>query len=185
MILNTIQNRSIVMIIFIAMLFACEGNLDEVQQMSATLQGPQSTTKTINLFYTDSGKVKANLKSPKMLDFSQEKFPFREFPIGVEVDFFDEDSTKNTVISDYAIIYSLTNIIDLRGNVKITTSDSTILNSQQLYWDESENWLFTDQAYTIQMPNGAINDGQGFDANQNFDNFNSRTNIGIQYIDEK
>lgn len=167
------------------MLFACEGNLNQVQQMHTKLDGPQSTTKSINLFYTDSGKVQANLRSPKMLDYSQEDFPFREFPIGLEVDFFDEDSTKNTVISDYGIIYSLTNIIDLRGNVEIVTSDSTVLNSQQLYWDESENWLFTDQKYTIQMPNGAINDGEGFDANQNFDNFNSRTNIGIQYIDEQ
>ena len=50
------------------MLFACEGNLDEVKQMNTQLTEPQSTTKEINLFYTDSGKVKANLKSPKMLD---------------------------------------------------------------------------------------------------------------------
>jgi LPS export ABC transporter protein LptC len=167
------------------MLFACEGNLNEVQKMGNALQGPQSTTKAINLFYTDSGKVVANLRSPKMLNFSQEEFPYREFPIGVEVDFFDEDSTKNTIISDYAIIYNITNIIDLRGNVKVITSDSTVLNSQQLYWDESENWLFTDQYYTLQMPNGAVNEGEGFDANQNFDNFNSRTNVGIQYIDEQ
>lgn len=180
-----IQTKSIVVLFATAMLFACEGNLNEVQQMGKKLQGPQSTTKTINLFYTDSGKVQANLRSPKMLDFSQEEFPYREFPIGVEVDFFDDDSTKNTVISDYAIIYSLTNIIDLRGNVEIVTSDSTVLNSQQLYWDESENWLFTDQSYTIKMPNGAVNEGEGFDANQNFDNFNSRTNVGIQYIDEQ
>ncbi|GGE13927.1 LPS export ABC transporter periplasmic protein LptC [Psychroflexus salis] len=177
--------KSIAVFIFTAMLFACDGNLDEVKQMNNELSGPQSTTKDINLFYTDSGKVQANLKSPKMLDFSNETFPYREFPIGVEVDFFKKDSTKNTIISDYAIIYTLTDIIDLRGNVKIVTADSAVLNSQQLYWDESEGWLFTDQPYTIQMPNGAVNDGESFDANQNFDTFNSRTNTGIQYIDEK
>lgn len=167
------------------MLFACSGNLQEIKKMTNPLDQPQTTTININLFYTDSGQVKANLKSPKMLDFSQEAFPYQEFPIGVEVDFFDNDSTKNTVISDYAIVYKTTNIIDLRGNVQIITSDSTVLNSQQLYWDESEAWLFTDQPYTLKMPNGAINDGDGFDTNQNFDNFNSRNNIGIQYIDEQ
>ena len=183
--LKYIFSKSIAVFIFTAMLFACDGNLDEVKQMGVKLSGPQSTTKNINLFYTDSGRVQANMKSPKMLDFSNEEFPFREFPEGVEVDFFKKDSSKNTIISDYAIIYTATDIIDLRGNVKIVTADSAVLNSQQLYWDESEAWLFTDQPYTIKMPNGAINDGDGFDANQNFDKFNSRTNTGIQYIDEE
>lgn len=177
--------KSIVATYFVTMLFACNDHMEEMKKMNLSLQQPQTTTTNINLFYTDSGQVKANLRSPKMLDFSQEEFPFQEFPVGVEVDFFDNDSTKNTIISDYAIIYKLTNIIDLRGNVQIVTSDSTVLNSQQLYWDESEAWLFTDQPYTLKMPNGAINDGEGFDANQNFDNFNSRTNTGIQYVDEQ
>lgn len=177
--------KSIVVLYVTAVLFACDGNLSEVQKMSNPLQGPQSTTKNINLFYTDSGKVVANLRSPIMLDFSQEDFSYKEFPQGIEVDFFGDDDSQNTVISEYAIIYDLTNIIDLRGNVKIVSSDSTLLTAPQLYWDESENWLFTDNPYTLKMSNGTINDGEGFDANQNFDTFNSRTNTGIQYVDEQ
>ena len=34
------------------------------------------------------------------------------------------------------------------------------------------------------MNNGALNDGEGFDANENFDKFISRSNIGVQYLDE-
>ncbi|MGM0634538.1 MAG: LPS export ABC transporter periplasmic protein LptC [Bacteroidota bacterium] len=182
-----ITQISIVVLLWATMLFSCsgDGNLEGVKKLEAEIKGPQSQAKNINLFYTDSGVVKANLRSPKMLDFTQEKFPYREFPDGVEVDFFDDDSTKNTVVSDYAIIYLENNLIDLRKNVKITTSDSTILNSDQLYWNQDEDWLFTDHNYTIKMANGTFNDGQGFDANQNFDKFNSRTNEGIQYINEE
>lgn len=176
--------RSITVLFGIVVLFSCEGNLDQMKQLSLEMSEPQSEAIHINTFYTDSGYVKANLRSPKMLDFAQENFPYREFPEGVEVDFFEEDKTKNTVIADYAIIYTDVDLIDLRGNVKVVTSDSTRLNSQQLYWNQKEEWLFTDNPYTIFMPNGAINEGEGFDANQNFDKFNSRTNIGIQYIDE-
>jgi LPS export ABC transporter protein LptC len=176
--------RSIAVLLGIAMLFSCEGNLDQMKQLSLEMSGPQSEALHINTFYTDSGFVKANLRSPKMLDFAQESFPYREFPDGVEVDFFEEDKTKNTVIADYAIIYTDVDLIDLRGNVKIVTSDSTRLNSDQLYWNQKEEWLFTDNPYVIFMSNGAINEGEGFDADQNFNNFNSRTNIGIQYIDE-
>ena len=123
---KTIFKNSIAVSILAAMLFACEGNLKDV-------------------------KVKANLRSPEMLDFSNRKFPFREFPNGVEVDFFESDSSKNTIISDYAIIYNETNLVDLRGNVKIITSDSTIMTGSQLYWDQENEWVFTDYKYQLKL----------------------------------
>ena len=33
-----------------------------------------------------------------MLDYTNKSFPYREFPDGVEVEFFDEQDKKNTVI---------------------------------------------------------------------------------------
>ena len=107
-----------------------------------------------------------------------------EFPDGVEVDFFNEKQEKTTIVADYGIVYNQTDLIDLRGNVKVVTSDTTILNAQQLYWDQARSWVFTDKKYNIQMNNGALNDGEGFDANENFDKFISRSNIGVQYLDE-
>ena len=164
------------------MLFACEGNLKDVKEMEKDFLEPQSKVYELNLFYTDSGEVKANLRSPQMLDFSNRDFPFREFPEGIELDFFEKDSSKNTVVSDYAIQYLETGLIDLRDNVKIVTSDSTILTGPQLYWDQQREWLFTDYNYKLQLPNGGVNEGAGLDSDQKFNNFNSRTNTGIQYI---
>ncbi len=176
--------KSIAVCIFTAMLFACEGNLRDVKEMEKDFLEPQSKVYDLNLFYTDSGFVKANLRSPEMLDFSNRKFPFREFPQGIELDFFEKDSSKNTVTSDYAIQYLETGLIDLRQNVSIVTSDSAILRSPQLYWDQKREWLFTDYNYELQLSNGAINQGEGFDSDQKFNTFNSRTNTGIQYIQD-
>lgn len=167
-----------------AMLFACEGNLKEVKEMEKDFLEPQSKVYNLNLFYTDSGAVKANLRSPEMLDFSNRDFPYREFPKGVELDFFEEDSSKNTVTSDYAIQYLKTGLIDLRTNVKIVTSDSTILEAPQLYWNQKSEWLFTDYKYALKLPNGATNEGDGFDSDQKFNTFNSRSNIGTQFIQD-
>jgi LPS export ABC transporter protein LptC len=167
------------------MLFSCEGNLRDVKEMEKDFLEPQSKVYDLNLFYTDSGFVKANLRSPEMLDFSNRKFPFREFPQGIELDFFEKDSSKNTVTSDYAIQYLETGLIDLRQNVSIITSDSTIMRSSQLYWDQKREWLFTDYNYELQLSNGAKNLGEGFDSDQKFNTFNSRTNTGIQYIQDQ
>lgn len=177
-------SKSIVVVLAATMLFSCQDRLNQVRGWDANDFGPQTTGEGINLFYTDSGKVKANLRSPKMLDFTNLNFPYREFPNGVEVDFFDENSNKNTVVADYGIIYSNTGLVDLQGNVKIVTHDSTVLNAEQLYWDQNRSWVFSDVRYNIRMNNGALNDGEGFDANENFDKFISRSNVGVQYIDE-
>lgn len=177
--------RSIVTTAVVTMLFSCEGNLEDVRKMEMPEDAPHAIGAGINLVYTDSGKVVATLKSEKMKDFSNKEFAFREFPEGLQVEFFDENREKNTVTADYGIIYNETGLIDLQGNVVVITSDSTKLMADQLYWDQSNNWVFTDRPNTIRFQNGALNEGQGFDSNQEFSNFRSRSNIGVQIIEEE
>jgi len=59
------------------------------------------------------------------------------------------------------------------------------MRSSQLYWDQKREWLFTDYNYELQLSNGAKNLGEGFDSDQKFNTFNSRTNTGIQYIQDQ
>ncbi len=176
---------SIVASFFAAMLFSCEGNLKGVREMEMPEDAPQAIGAGINLKYTDSGKVVATLKSVKMRDFSNKNFPYREFPDGLEVEFYDEENQKNTVTANYGVIYNETGVIDLQGDVVVVTSDSTRLMADQLYWDQSNNWVFTDRSNTIRFKNGALNKGEGFDSNQEFSNFRSRSNVGVQIIEEE
>lgn len=176
--------KGIVVMVLTTMLFSCQNGLNEARKFETDKASPQTVGEGVNLFYTDSGNVRANLRSPRMLDFTNQEFPYREFPEGIEVDFFNEKKEKTTIVADYGIVYNQTNLIDLQGNVKIVTSDSTVLNAKQLYWDQDRSWVFSDVEYDIQMNNGAVNDGEGFDANENFDKFISRSNVGVQFIDE-
>ena len=86
--------------------------------------------------------------------------------------------------SDYAVEFKSTGIIDLIGNVKITTSDSTLVTANQLYWDQTNEWIFTNQPYQIIFADGSYNDGLQFDSNQEFTTFLSRKNQGIQLVDK-
>lgn len=185
--LNNLLAQSIVIVLFMAMLFSCQGRLDEVRQMDSKKFSPQTEEFDINLIYTDSGKVAAKLKGPKLLDFSNLDFPYREFPDGAKLDFFDDQNKKNTVVADYAIVYDVTGLVDMQGNVEIFTGDSTKLEANQLYWDQNENrkWVFTDQEYTIEMSDGTVNEGQGFDSDEKFNNFISRSNVGIHYVQDE
>lgn len=177
--------RSIAAILFAAMLFSCQGRINKVRQLGLKDFSPATEETMVNAVYTDSGLVTLNLKSPLVLDFTNLEFPYRESPDGIEVDFYDKDRKKNTVFADYAIVYEKTNLIDLQGNVKIILSDSTILRANQLYWDQEKKWVFTDEEYSLSLTNGTINEGQGFDSDENFNNFISRSNIGVHQIEEK
>ncbi|MCY2688644.1 LPS export ABC transporter periplasmic protein LptC [Salinimicrobium sp. TH3] len=176
--------KGIVTTLVVTMLFSCEGNLKGVQQMEIPEDAPQSIGTGINLKYIDSGRVVATLKSETMRDYSNKLFPYREFPDGLVVEFFDENQKKNTVTANYGIVYNETGLIDLQGDVVVVTSDSTELMADQLYWDQARNWVFTDHPNTIRFKNGALNEGQGFDSNQEFSNFRSRSNVGVQILEE-
>lgn len=180
---NLYSFKSVVVIFITITLFACEGNYQNVQKLNLKDGMPSSEGVDVNLFYTDSGKVVTNLMAPKLLDYSNLEFSYQEFPEGIEVHFFDEDK-KSTVISDYAIRYNETGIVDLRENVVLTTADGNVLNAQQLYWDQNNKWVFTDQPYRITFSDGSFNDGARFDANEDFTVFLSRKNDGVQLIDQ-
>ncbi len=177
--------KSIVVFSLAAMLYSCQNRIEDVRQMNRKDFAPQVQERGVNLIYTDSGKVALKLRSPLMLDYGQLDFPYREFPKGVHVTFFGDQHKKNTVDADYAIVYPKTNLIDLRGHVKIVTADSTILKSAQLYWDRERKWVFTDTDFTIKMENGTLNKGKGFDSNEKFSNFISRSNTGTHYIEDQ
>ena len=100
-----------------ALSFSCQGNFSEIQKLNIAETFPSGIAENVSLTYTESGKVKAVLTSPLNQDFSNQKFPYQEFPKGVKVDFYDENNQKNIVTADYAIVYSDTDLIDLWGNV--------------------------------------------------------------------
>jgi LPS export ABC transporter protein LptC len=177
--------KSVVALLLVITLFACESNYQNVKKMSLSDGAPIAEGKGINFKYTDSGKLVTNLLAAKLLDYSNLEFPYKEFPNGVEVLFWDANGKKNTVNSDYAIQYDYTGLVDLRRNVVIITSDSVILKANQLYWDQKNKWIFTDQPYQIKFKDGSYNDGAvGFDSSEDFTTFLSRKNQGVQLVDK-
>jgi LPS export ABC transporter protein LptC len=180
--IKSYSKQSVMALIVVITFFACDANYKDKQKLSIKDDQPLAIGKEINLKYTDSGKVVSNLLAKRVLDYSNYEFPYQEFPEGVEVHFW-EDGKESTVVSDYAIRYSVTGMIDLRKNVVLITSDSLVLKASQLYWDQTNKWVFTDQPYQIKFKDGSYNDGARFDSSQDFTEFLSRKNAGVQLIE--
>lgn len=183
--INKFKHMYLIMVIVptMAMFFSCQSNFKEVQQIGLSENEPIGVAEEINLKYTDSGKVQAHLMSDKMLDFSNYDFAFFEFPEGIKLDLFDKDSNKTTIVSDYAIVYNRTDLIDLQGNVVLTTHDGKVLNAEQLYFDQGKEWLFTNKPVKF-TDNDQIINGNGFDSNMDFTKARVLEITGIVYLDE-
>ncbi len=160
--------KNIVTAIAVTMFFSCKNNFKEVQKIGMSENEPIGVAENINFKHTDSGKVKAILISPKMLNYANREFPYREFPEGINLEIF-EKGKKNTIISDYAIIYDKTGLIDLQDNVRVSTPEKDTLFAEQLYYDQKKELLFTNRPITFRTKQDIIK-GVGFDTDKSFTN---------------
>jgi LPS export ABC transporter protein LptC len=178
--LQFIKTIKKVMLLLVAALFfvSCDSNLNEVRKINVVEFNPVGEAKDFNLKYTDSGKIKAILISPQMLDFSQLEFPFTEFPKGIHVTIYDDQAKKSIITAKYAISYTKSSLIDLTGNVKVTTSDGKILETEQLYYDQKNEWFFTQKPYKYSN-NGSIIQGLGIDFSKDFKTLDTQAITGV------
>ncbi|KOS07701.1 hypothetical protein AM493_17865 [Flavobacterium akiainvivens] len=159
-------------------LTACESNLKEVQRMGSVTFNPVGVSENINLKYTEGGKVQAVLKSKKMLDYTHLQYGFNEFPDGVDLTLYDAQGQQTFVVADYAIRYEGTDIIDMQGNVKITSNDGNRLTAPQLYYDQKNQWFYTEKNFKFTDNKGGYYEGPGIDFSKDFKVVNMQQNSG-------
>ena len=180
-----------------AMFFlACKDNYRRVGEEAKENIFPQGVAQNFTLTYTETpepldsedqgdSRVIAILTSPLSEDFDNLRFKYRTFPEGLLVEYFDEEGNKSTISADYGIIYSNTNVVDLRGNVVLETHDGKKLESPQLFWDRNEEWIFTQETFKYTNPeDGTVMDGEGMDFNRDFSYLKAHKTYGEMTIKE-
>lgn len=134
----------------VTLFFSCEDTTPTLNQINKFDENPVGVAHNIRMIYTDSSKVKAILTSPLHLDYTHLSFKYSEFPEGLEIIFYNDQSQENTVVADYGILYNQTKIVDLVGNVVLLSHDGSRLETDQMYWDAEKEWLFTEQPFTFE-----------------------------------
>ena len=81
---------------------------------------------------------------------------------------YDEQNNESHIFAEYGIAYNTANLIDLRGHVVVATHTKDTLFADQLYYDRSLSWIFTDLPVVFRTENERIT-GQGFDSDKAFE----------------
>ncbi len=188
----------IAMVFAVAMFFlGCEDTYQRVGEDKPALVYPQGVAGDFVLTYTETreelqsegssgSRIIAVLTSPKSEDYENLQFPYRTFPEGLLVEYYDDAGQKSIIRADYAIIYGKTNVIDLQGNVVLETHDGKKLETPQLYWDRTTDWIFTQNRFTFSNPEeGTVLNGQGMDFNRDFTYFKAHKTGGEMLLKEE
>jgi hypothetical protein len=86
----------VVAVLIALVVLSCKDNFAQVKTISQFDALPIGEADTIRVVYTELAKTIAVLTAPKNIDYTNQPFPYSEFPNGVEVVFFDEN-TKETL----------------------------------------------------------------------------------------
>ena len=151
-------------------MFSSSTTSERAFNIRAYSQDPYGMSKRTK--YMES--VLRDMNTRELSDFSAENF-------GIDL---YENNKETHVKADYGIMYSRTDIVDLRGNVFITTPEGAVLNTSQLYWDIKKEWVFTQEYFTFKNEDYDIA-ANILDASRSFDKITTGPLVGNVLVEEE
>ena len=128
---------------------------------------PIINTDSVTMLISDSGMVKYKVitKTWKMFDEASE--PFWLFPDKLYLEQYD--SLFNTVVTlraDTVWRYISDNLWKMRGNVFIRNFQNKTFESEEIFWDQQKQRIYSNKPVTIKSPNEATIIADDFESNQ-------------------
>lgn len=169
-----------ILIVSHSLLFSCK-NGDKVKELEP-YKGPLIEVDNVETLYTDSSRLKILLTAPKELEFDKGD---REFPKGINVEFYDEHQVKSSVLTaNYGKYNKEKNLYTVTGNVIIRNlTEGKSLKTEVLNWNPLTEKVYTEENVTIQTPEDILW-GKGLDADQRFEHYKIREPQGEMAVNE-
>lgn len=161
---------SILIVLIMVVLFACENSISEVQEIARHDTLTEVTAYDVEFERTDSGYLQVVLKSPVMNKMTG-KNAYSEFPEGFEVQFFDTAQNAISFIrANYGINYEAKKKMIARNNVVVENFETgERLNTENLVWDQRKKQIVANTFVKITAPDRVVY-GDSLNAHESFKN---------------
>lgn len=158
----------LMMLIFAMILYqSCKNDEGEINRITKVSNQPTETGIGLEVYYSDSGFVKAKVLAPVMYRYFDNK-PHTELPKGVEMFFYDnKQNVISTLTSKYAIRDEVAKTMEARNDVVVKNQKGDQMNTEKLIWNELTGKFSSDVFVKITTATEVIM-GEGFEANQDF-----------------
>ncbi|MEX2116048.1 MAG: LPS export ABC transporter periplasmic protein LptC [Bacteroidota bacterium] len=157
--------------VLVVMCMGCEEKIKpsvHPELVGKTLPHQESWNSSITI--SDSGIVKAIINAGYIRVYEEPRRTL--LSDGVVVDFYSDEGVKTSVLNSVeASVNDLTNDLEAWRNVVVVSeSDSTVLRTERLFWDNRRGLIHTPEFVRIVSPHEKIQ-GTGFEAEQNLKNY--------------
>lgn len=138
----------------------------------------------VNTLISDSGVTRYRITAPRWTMYDKAKPPYWEFEQGVYLEKFDENLNVNASLkADYAYYNETDQIWRLFGNVHSLNLEGEQFDTQELYWNQKQERVYSDSAITIRRASTIIY-GIGFESNQEMTKYIIKNPTGVFPIEE-
>lgn len=149
------------------LLFSCKDKNENLIPIDYDPESvPTMVTSSASQLISDSGITRYKLLSDVWMVFDKAKEPYWYFPEGLYLERFTPDfEIEATVESDTAWYYTTKDLWRLKGNVHVENMKGEKFDSDELFWDQKKEKVYSD-AY-IEIKSGVTEiKGYGFESNQ-------------------
>lgn len=163
------------------LLFSCSGGKKTKELNLQTMITQQSDTLT--MVYTKNGVKEYRFWTPLMERYEFARDPYMEFRRGINIITFDTLGADNSKLrADYAIFYEKRELWETRGNVVGESADGRKLFTQQLFWDQKTDKVYSNVDCKIVDGEDEFV-GEGFESDSEFKDWLFRESEGRMWVD--
>ena len=160
---------------------SCAQKQSATERNLETLITQQSDTLT--LINSQNGKKMYYLYTPLMERYQLAQDPYMEFRYGLEIINYDTLGVEaSKLVCDYAIFYENRELWEARGNVVASSNDGKKLFTQQLFWDQKTDKIYSNvDSRVVDGDDEFI--GDGFESDSGFNQWEFRNPVGRVMVD--
>lgn len=149
--------------------FSCESNAStEIKYKYDKETMPTVSTHNDTMYISDSGRIRFKVMAETMLIYDQASEPYYLFPDKAYMEQYDSlMNIITTVKADSVWHFERKKLWKLKGNVDIVNSEGATFNSEELFWDQTKDKIYSDVYVVINEPYKAVMKAYGFESNQN------------------
>lgn len=140
---------------------------------------PTMSTLDVSTFISDSGYTRYHITAAVWRMYEDAPEPFWKFPEGLFLEQYDENMMPAAnVICDSATYFSRMKLWQLDGNVRMVNTERDSFLTEQLFWDQDRQKVYSDSFIHI-VRSDRIIEGYGFESNQNMTAYTVNRPTGI------
>lgn len=173
----------IILLMIIGLLLVAVGCKEEKKVDVAAGLNPEKmatmTTKNVSTLISDSGVIQYKIVSPLWRVYDQIDTPYWIFPEGLYLQKYDRAfNVIATVAADSARYFKDRKLWKLMGRVELTKAPKDLFQSEELYWDQTSNKIYSDSFIHIETATHVL-EGIGFISNDKLTEYRVIKPMGI------